>query len=271
MWQKHQSTECKNHRSSSPSLRNLRSPRFDFENLDVVEDRPSLILPDRTYQMLPAGYLGPMSFVAGFGEGVDLLLEGSEQFNTDGCGNSAMAPPLGLVKRTAEVFRSLQDFSAIKNMVQEYYSVSQTAVIPSSFILNALDELEVTFNENMFGTASDEQLSTFSKFVIHNTSKVLKIPPNNDASGFHKCFTGPSLRLEIVGVICALAGRASYFGLAGSTVRHAESRIQFSRRMLVACDLTKQICKSLTGLNDLVLWLVHESLLLSKLLQGDSS
>lgn len=221
--------------------------------------------------MLPAGYLGPTSFVAGFGEGVDLFLEGSEQFHTDGCGNSAMPPPPGFVKRTADVLRCLQDFHAIKNMVQEYYSVSQTAVIPSSFILNTLDELEVTFNESMFGTASDERLSKFSKFVIHNTSNPLNIPQSNDASVFHKSFTGPFLRLEIIGVICALAGRASYFGLAGNTVRNAESRIKLSRNMSIACDLTIQICKSLTGLNDLVLWLVHESLLLSKLLHGDSS
>jgi hypothetical protein len=220
--------------------------------------------------MLPAGYLGPTSFIAGLEESVDLFTHG-EQSNTDGRENSAIAPSPALVKRTAEVLRCLQHFPAIKNLVHKYYSVSQTAVIPSPFILNALDELEVTVNGSLFGSASDERLFTFSTFVTHNTSKALQIPQNSDGTVFHKYFTGPFLRLEIIGVICALAGRASYFGLADSTVGDTESPTQFSRKMLVICDLTIHICKSLTALNDLSLWLVHENLLLSKLLRGDSS
>jgi hypothetical protein len=243
----------------------------DSETLDAVAEFPSVIQPAlRAEQLLPAGYLGPTSFIAGLEENVDLFLH-DQQSNTGGSENPTMAPSPGLVRRTTEVLRCLQDFSAIKNLVQKYYSVSQTAVIPSSLILDALDELEVTVNAILFGPASDEQMLTFSTFVMHNTSKTLKIPQNSDGTVFHKCFTGPSLRLEIIGVICALAGRASYFGLADSAVRDTESRTRFSHEMLVACDLTIQICKSLTGLNDLSLWLVHEDLLLSKLLRGDSS
>ncbi|CAP79554.1 Pc23g00600 [Penicillium rubens Wisconsin 54-1255] len=242
------STERKKiYRSPSPSLGNLGNPMSDSETLDAVAPCPSVIQPAlRTEQMLPAGYL-------------------------DGRENSAIAPSPALVKRTAEVLRCLQHFPAIKNLVHKYYSVSQTAVIPSPFILNALDELEVTVNGSLFGSASDERLFTFSTFVTHNTSKALQIPQNSDGTVFHKYFTGPFLRLEIIGVICALAGRASYFGLADSTVGDTESPTQFSRKMLVICDLTIHICKSLTALNDLSLWLVHENLLLSKLLRGDSS
>jgi hypothetical protein len=146
----------------------------DSETLDAVAECPSVIQPAlRTEQLLPAGYLGPTSFIAGLEENVDLFLHG-EQFNTGGSENSTIAPSPGLVKRTAEILRCLQDFSAIKNLAQKYYSISQTAVIPSPLILNALDELEVTVNAILFGPASDEQLFTFSTFVIHNTSKALE-------------------------------------------------------------------------------------------------
>lgn len=182
-----------------------------------------------------------------------------------------MATPPVLVKRTADVLRCLQEFTTIKNLVRGYYSISQTAVIPSPFILNALDELEIVIDGGMFERSSDEQLMTFGKFVLQNTGKSFKIPQESDGSSFHKSFSGSSLRLEIIGVICALAGRANYFGLAGSIARHIESRINFPRKMSVLCDIVIQICKSLTGLNDLTLWLVHESLMLSKLLDGDSS
>lgn len=221
-------------------------------------------------QLLSAGYLGPTSFIAGFEEGGDLIPNVNEQLTEDGCERSAMAPSPRWIKRTTEVLRCLKSFSTIKALIQEYYSVSQTAVIASPFILNALDEIEITANEILFETAADEQLFALSAFIIQNTGKTFKVPHSVKGVMFHKCFTGPFLRLEIIGIIYALAGRASYFGLADSRARDT-SRPDFSRKMLVACDLTLQICKSLTVLNDLVLWLVHENLLLSKLVQGDSS
>lgn len=260
------------HRSSSPSLRNLHSPRSNSGTLDVAADRSSVVHPEiRANNQLLAGYLGPTSFVAGFEGGLDVFFQDGLLVNANGCENPAMATPPVLVKRTADILRYLQEFSTIKNLVREYYSISQTAVIPSPFILNALDELEITIDGGMFETSSDEQLMTFGKFVLHNTSKSFEIPRERDGSSFHKSFSGSSLRLEIIGVICALAGRASYFGLAGSTARHTEPRNDFPRIMSILCDTAIQTCKSLTGLNDLTLWLVHESLMLSKLLDGDSS
>ncbi|KAJ5243044.1 uncharacterized protein N7469_001371 [Penicillium citrinum] len=258
--------------SFSPSLRNLHSPGSNPGTLDVAADRSSVIRPEiRANNQLTAGYLGPTSFVAGFEGVLDVFFQDVEQFNANGCENPAMATPPVLVKRTADVLRCLQEFTTIKNLVRGYYSISQTAVIPSPFILNALDELEIVIDGGMFERSSDEQLMTFGTFVLQNTGKSFKIPQESDGSSFHKSFSGSSLRLEIIGVICALAGRANYFGLAGSIARHIDSRINFPRKMSVLCDIVIQICKSLTGLNDLTLWLVHESLMLSKLLDGDSS
>lgn len=236
----------------------------------MEEDTPVIHTTPQIDHLLSAGYLGPTSFIAGFEEGGDLIPNVNEQLTEDGCERSAMAPSAWWIKRTTEVLRCLKSFSTIKALIQEYYSVSQTAVIASPFILNALDEIEITVNEFLFENAADEQLVSFSAFIVQNTGKSFKVPHGVEGVMFHKCFTGPFLRLEIIGVIFALAGRASYFGLADSSVRDT-NRPQFSRKMLVACDLTLQICKGLTVLNDLVLWLVHENLLLLKLLQGDSS
>lgn len=237
-----------------------------------MAEHPSVIhSTPRTYELLPAGYLGPTSFLAGFEESGDLISNAGEQSTEDGRESPAMAPSPWWIKRATEVLCCLNSFSTIKTLIQEYYSVSQIAVIASPLILNALNEIEITVNESLSETAADEQLFALSALIIQNTSKTFKIPHNVDGTTFHKCFTGPFLRLEIIGVICALAGRASYFGLADSMVRDTESRTHFSRKMLVACDLTLQICKGLTVLNDLALWLVHENLLLLKLVQGDSS
>lgn len=234
-------------------------------------DTPSIIHSNpRTEQSLTAGYLGPTSFVAGLDDG-DLVSNADEQSAQDGRESLAISPTSWWVKRVAEALRSLGSFYAIRHLIQEYYKVTQTAVIASPLVLNALTEIEITFRERLSETATNEQLTALSTSIIQNTGKTFNISPNVTGAMFHKGFTGPSLRLEIIGIICALAGRASYFGLSGSRASNVESQTQFSRKMLAACDVTLHICKNLTVLNDLILWLVHENLLLSSLVLGDSS
>jgi hypothetical protein len=216
------------------------------------------------------GYLGPTSFVGGLEDDSDLI-SNSDQLTQNGGEGLAISPTSWWVKRAIEVFRSLEDFATIKRLIQEYYAVTQTAVIASPVVLSAIEEIEITFRESLSGTATNQELTAFSTCIIQNTSNTFRIPPNITGATFHKCFTGSSLRLEIIGIICALAGRASYFGLSGSKVSNAESLSQLSRKMLAACDMTLHICKDLTALNELTLWLVHENLVLSSLVLGDSS
>ena len=235
------------------------------------EDIPSIIHSTRTEQLLLGGYLGPTSFLPGLEDDGDLIPNAGDQSAQGGRGGLTNAPSPWWAKRVAEVLRSLSNFPAIKDLIHEYYEVTQTAVIASPFILNALAGIEIPFIESLPDTATSEELSTLSAYIIQNTEKPFKIPHNVSGAMFHKCFTGPSLRLEIIGIICALAGRASYFGLSGGRASNAESQVQFSRKMLAACDVALHICRHLTVVNDLTLWLVHENLLLSSLLFSDSS
>lgn len=248
---------------SSNSLGVSQSPS---DALDPEADISSIIQSTpQTDQLLPTGYLGPTSFVVGLEDDGGLISNAPSE-------DLAASPTRQWVKRVAELLRSLKNFSTIRDLIQEYYAATQTAVIASRFVLNALAEIEVTVHESLSETATSEQLTTLSTFIIKNTGKTFKIPPNATGSTFHQCFTGPSLRLEIIGIIYALAGRASYFGLSGSRdSSNAENQTRISRQMLAACDTALHMCKILTPLNDLTLWLVHENLLLTGSVCGDSS
>jgi hypothetical protein len=150
--------------------------------------------------------------------------------------------------------------------------VSQSAAIAAHLILRALAEIETTYHDSILG--SPEQLSALTSSIITNTRQPFDIPSTTDGINFHELYTGSSLRLEIFGIIYALAGRASSFGLSYNTKHdHTGSMApaRFSRKMLAASDVAIQICKSLSPVNDLFLWLVHENLLLSNIIQGDSS
>ncbi|KAJ5668548.1 Transcription factor [Penicillium maclennaniae] len=249
----------------------LVNPQSRSETLGSEADIPSIIhSTPRTGESLPTGYLGPTSFVLGPEDDGDLISNAGEHSAQGGRGGLVIAPSPLWMKRVSEVLHSLTNFLTIKHLIHEYYEVTQTAVIASPLILNALAEIEITF-ESLSDNGTSEHLSALSASIIQNTAKTFQIPKDATGKMFHKCFTGSSLRLEIIGIICALAGRASYFGLSRSSTSNAESQAHFFRKMLAACDVALHVCRHLTILNDLTLWLVHENLLLSSLLFSDSS
>ncbi|KAE8378400.1 hypothetical protein BDV26DRAFT_304293 [Aspergillus bertholletiae] len=110
--------------------------------------------------------------------------------------------------------------------------------------------------------------------VLQNTERVLHIPSTMTGNRFHELFTGSNLRLEILGVLYAIAGRLSLFGLAHDKFPRPNgmaARERFSRKMLAACDAVFEICKLIAPVNDLTIWMLYERLLLSKVAHGDAS
>ncbi|KAM5442966.1 hypothetical protein MferCBS31731_001839 [Microsporum ferrugineum] len=217
--------------------------------------------------LLPAGYLGPTSFISALEEDSELVCSAKEQPQG---GPEFVAAQPWWTQRAIKAIGHLNEFPVMKQLIQNYYSMSQSAAIAAPLVFDTLARIEITYNEKLGGT--NEQLSVLTTSIIRNTQEVLDISPMADATSFYELFTGSSLRLEIIGVIYALAGRASYFGLSYSpsstnTTRDAE----FPRQMLTASDTIIQTCKCLTPTNDLTLWLVYENLLLSSVVLGDSS
>ncbi|KAB8211244.1 hypothetical protein BDV34DRAFT_208960 [Aspergillus parasiticus] len=110
--------------------------------------------------------------------------------------------------------------------------------------------------------------------VLQNTKQLLHVPSTMTGRHFHELFTGPNLRLEILGLFYAIAGRLSVFGLAHDKFPRQNgmaARERFSRKMLAASDAVLQICKLIAPVNDLTIWMLYEILLLSKVAHGDAS
>ncbi|OJJ98523.1 hypothetical protein ASPACDRAFT_45036 [Aspergillus aculeatus ATCC 16872] len=187
---------------------------------------------------LPAGNLGPTSFLDAFAETRDTDKQPPTATQTE----AAEALPAYWAHKVAEILRWLKELPIIEHLVHEYYRLSQSAAIPAPFILNALASL-------LGDTAS-------ATSVLHITSKRFVIPPTTEGSGFHELFTGRHLRLEIIAVIGALAGKASCFALAhGKVSRHfgPDYQVRFPRRMMTMCETVLEVCRLLTPTNDLTL------------------
>lgn len=217
---------------------------------------------------LLAGYFGPTSFVSPLTDDVDLVSAGQGLDVVEG--TQRVLPPYW-VQKISEILLALGDFSAIESLLREYYGLSQSAAIPAPFILNSIGPFKAMCEECARVRNIEDLTSSITVRIIQNTAEIFEVAPTMAGKDFHQLFTGPAIRLEMIGVICSIAGRARYLGLARDKFDGQSSPIQFARKMLAASDAAIYICKILTPLNDLTIWLVHENLLLSDSINGDSS
>ncbi|KAJ5425765.1 hypothetical protein N7465_000835 [Penicillium sp. CMV-2018d] len=221
-------------------------------------------------QPLLSGYFGPTSFVSPLTEDVDLGSEG-HVLGLEIESAQRVLPPYW-VHKISEVLLTLNDFGKVEALIREYYALSQSAIIAAPFVLNSLGPVGSMCKESI----SDHNLADFTSSltvnIIQNTSEIFEVPSTTQGRDFHTLFTGPAIRLEIIGLLCALAGRARYLGLVSNRFdENQTSRSQYARKMLAASEAALHICKILTPLNDLTIWLLHEILLLSDIVHGDSS
>ncbi|PWY76108.1 hypothetical protein BO94DRAFT_568523 [Aspergillus sclerotioniger CBS 115572] len=166
----------------------------------------------------------------------------------------ASLPPYWVYK-TREVLQCLDDLSTIYQLVREFYDVSQAAAVPAPLILNALEQMYIEDIQH-------PQITTLSSLVI---------PNRLEGNAFHELSTGKQLRLDIIGVLCAIAGQACCFALGQDKFRGptgAARRAEFPKRMMVINDLVTTICRMVTLTNDLTIWTLHESVLISSLVHS---
>lgn len=227
----------------------------------------ALLHATRRSKPLLSGYFGPTSFVTPLTDDVDLA---SHESSPDPEVVQRVLPAYW-AQKVSEVLLSLGDFTVIEALVREYYTLSQSAVIPAPYILNSLSSVKSMCKEIISASDIDEFVSSLTVRIIQNTAETFKVPESTRGKDFHSIFTGRNARLEIIGVLCCIAGRAGYMGLANVKLDGPVSRSQFARQMQAAGDVTLYVCKLVTPLNDLTIWLDYECLPLSMVVNGDSS
>ncbi|KAL4914925.1 hypothetical protein BDW62DRAFT_189574 [Aspergillus aurantiobrunneus] len=224
--------------------------------------------PGTDRSLLP-GYFGPTSFVLAFSGSSSTLSSSNDDPQPPGNEHSVL--PSYWVTETTKMLSLLTEGSIIEQLVHDFYGASQFAVIPTRFIYSSMAGMK-----GMMEEAKAPQTSHKTTQILESTAQRFRIPPNIRGKDFHKLFTGIRMRLEIIGIVYAIAGRASIFGLAqnrflGSAGAASAARFEFARKMLTASDTAIQVCKILTPVNDLTTWLLFENWQLSCMFHGDSS
>ncbi|RDH27840.1 hypothetical protein BDQ94DRAFT_184255 [Aspergillus welwitschiae] len=183
-------------------------------------------LGSRISVLLHAGYLGPINSIIDDGDGINSHghSDGSEaQSSSFSCFNS--------FQEVEELLECLREFPCIKGYMNGYYTLSQVAVVPAPFIRRALAEIEVTYDA-ITVRSPPQPLSELATTIVKNTRQPFDVAQECDGVRFHESFTGSSIRLEVLGLIYALAGRAISFGFPYNFSHSQDSAcspLQFSR------------------------------------------
>ncbi|KAL4750676.1 hypothetical protein BDW72DRAFT_203686 [Aspergillus terricola var. indicus] len=185
-----------------------------------------------TNQSHPPGYFGPTK---------NTLTPSDHDYQ--GLGNRHSVLPSYWVTETTKMLSILTEGPTIERLVCEFYGVTQSAVLPTAFVLSLMSEVRdfIKLSE------TSQTLHEKTIQVLENTAQRPRVPSDIMGKDFHKLFSSNQMRLEILGVVYAIAGRASFFGFAQDKFpafagNAFADRVKFSRRMLTASETALGCC-----------------------------
>ncbi|KAL2844226.1 hypothetical protein BJX68DRAFT_243206 [Aspergillus pseudodeflectus] len=229
-----------------------------------------------TDHALPSGYFGPTSWVAAFenspSTGFSPSYDTAELQAEEPMLSSSHLPSFW-VPEVTKLLTHLAHYSTIEQLVRELYSLTQASVVPRPIILESIATMRGLIEEG----DTPQILHRKTTQVLENTARKFHIPPGTKGKDFHQLFTGSRLRLEIVATVYVIAAQASFFGFAherffkGVAWSVSAARIKFARKMLAASDIALQVCRILSPVNDLMIWLLYESWQLCCMVLGECS
>ena len=173
-----------------------------------------------------------------------------------------------------KILEHLQHFGIINKLVLEYYQLGQTAAIPSQLVLPVLFDLQRLHEDILRGrgatddAASKAAMSTMAHQILRATSSRSIITSSTSLTEFTSFYSGRNLRVETIGLIFAIAARASRLGLAPDSENNhdfVQAMFQCSARCL---RLARELAQEM---NDVIVWLSYENLRLTTSIQGYAS
>ncbi|KAK3934599.1 hypothetical protein QBC46DRAFT_426569 [Diplogelasinospora grovesii] len=173
---------------------------------------------------------------------------------------------------TEEIVSELRFLALIEKLLHEWLSYSQVALGPRPLILQLVAGIRT--DPATSGCVSEDtadyvhNVTQLAKDVLRSSSSEVAVAPSLDLEGFCALFSGANLRVETLGLLYTTAAR-SYLARADADERRHDL---FTRGMIRCSNLSLRLARDLAAqTNDLIIWLAHENLQLTTLLEGDAS
>lgn len=174
------------------------------------------------------------------------------------------------VEAIARMVSATQHLPLIGQLLQEFYAISQVALIPEPFILPTFAAFEstcavlrVSAEESTGLSAGVRQLMAA---MLKASVKPLETRADLDVAAFTSLYTVPCLRLEALGLIYAVAGRSCIYSAPFSN----KERADFVRVMYYTSTYCLRLCREIAPTNDILTWLACENMYFTQAVHGDS-
>ncbi|THC92451.1 hypothetical protein EYZ11_008093 [Aspergillus tanneri] len=167
------------------------------------------------------------------------------------------------ITTAGEILSLLESLVDIEHLIDEYFSFSQTALVPEQLILGLITAIR---NSSTFANRSSDL--GFYEAVLKSSASDVTIAPNLDVEGFCTLFSGDKLCVEAVGFLCSLSARSALYRLARGT----QVKDDFIQKLVRCSNLSLRLARDLaTQPNDVIIWLGYDNLQLMTLIEGEAN
>lgn len=169
------------------------------------------------------------------------------------------------VNALCRVLRQLCDEPSrqrLKTMVENYFQRSKATTSPKTLLIPAMHSIDIMM-ERVSYENQEADLVKLSNEIIALTGQPIEIDQLTTPQAFIEMFAGDVVRLEYLGDLFAIAAWSERLDLDD-----AEGRKAMLENMLWCSGTCLTICRAVTKLNDLLIWLGHTHYMLVATVKG---
>lgn len=162
------------------------------------------------------------------------------------------------------VLLELSQLPFLRSLIHKYYKISTSNNVPTPLVLPAV--------ESLFGLVANDwksvSLRPLAEAVLRSTARPILITESLTSQDFLAMHTGENLRLEYLGIIYSIAGRASEVVLP----KQGQGDNRLVHKLFRYSDICQQLAvKIAPAINDAIVWLSLENTISCTVACGDDS
>lgn len=170
------------------------------------------------------------------------------------------------------IIAKISSYSIYETSIKRYFETNRASALVAPLILSALPQLKRDIEQL---AARGNSLEAFCAEITNNTARQIKVPSSMTASSFHKLFTGPNLRWEILGIMFAVSGMNAQYTSPDDPLFIVDGgrkidREEFISDVISGSNSCIHLCQEHGAVNDLMVWLLYTDMLLLSNFYGDS-
>lgn len=166
-----------------------------------------------------------------------------------------------------DILGSLQHVQRIRGIVDGYIAEARFTHVPRPVVKMLLDLLPVTARPDGVVELVGG-LDKLAQDVFASSASPVDLGPDTTWQGFCQLFSGASLRVETVGLLCSLCAMAVLFDKRSRNTVDGEFVSEMLRWGKQSLDTARELAPQT---NDVLLWLACSSTCLIDFLEGDTS